>query len=112
MRNAGADGVVVVFVIGGGQRAALKRRDYWLHNVGTAVEGWYRPHFYDVYTARDGAGWSERQNNLLLETVYADVRRVERVWSMVTETDDLEFQDLVARLADRIVDQMKSMEQI
>ncbi len=43
LRNANADGLIVVFIIGGGASAGYERADYWLQNVGTGVGGWYRP---------------------------------------------------------------------
>ncbi len=112
LRNANADGLIVVFIIGGGASAGYERADYWLQNIGTGVGGWYRPHFYDVYTVREGPGWEDRTTELMLETLYVDVRRIERVWSMVTQSKDIEYQDVAARLSDRIVKQMKRSDQI
>ena len=112
LRNANADALIVVFIIGGGASAGYERADYWLQNVGTGVGGWYSPYFYDVYTVREGPGWEDRTTELMLETVYVDVRRIERVWSMVTQSKDIEYQDVAARLSDRIVKQMKRADQI
>lgn len=112
LRNANADGLIVVFIIGGGASAGYERADYWLQNVGTGVGGWYSPYFYDVYTVREGPGWTDRTTELMLETVYVDVRRIQRVWSMVTQSEDIEYQDVAARLSDRIVKQMKRSDQI
>jgi hypothetical protein len=112
LRNANADGAVIVFVIGGGQGGSYERADYWVQNVGGGVGGWYAPYFYDVYTVREGPGFAEQTSQLMLETTYVDVRRVERVWSMVTESKDIEFQDLADKLGRRIVSQMKSADQL
>lgn len=112
LRNANADGLIVAFIIGGGASAGYERADYWLQNVGTGVGGWYRPYFYDVYTVREGPGWTDRTTELMIETMYVDVRRIERVWSMVTESKDIEYQDVAVRLSDRIVKQMKRADQI
>ncbi len=112
LRNANADALIVVFIIGGGASAGYERADYWLQNIGTGVGGWYSPYFYDVYTVREGPGWQDRTTELMLETVYVDVRRIERVWSMVTQSKDIEYQDVAARLSDRIVSQMKRADQI
>ncbi|MEE4175139.1 MAG: hypothetical protein V2I57_12885 [Xanthomonadales bacterium] len=112
LRNGNADGLIVVFIIGGGASAGYERADYWLQNVGTGVGGWYSPYFYDVYTVREGPGWEDRTTELMLETLYVDVRRIERVWSMVTQSEDIEYQDVAARLSDRIVKQMKRSDQI
>jgi hypothetical protein len=112
LRNANADGLIVVFIIGGGASAGYERADYWLQNVGTGVGGWYSPYFYDVYTVREGPGWEDRTTELMMETLYVDVRRIERVWSIVTQSKDIEYQDVAARLSDRIVKQMKRSDQI
>ena len=112
LRNANADAVIIVFIIGGGASAGYERADYWLQNVGSGVGGWYSPYFYDVYTVREGPGYLEQTTELMLETVYVDVRRIERVWSMVTQSEDVEYQDVAARLSDRIVSQMKRADQI
>jgi hypothetical protein len=112
LRNANADAVVIVFVIGGGQGGTYERSDYWVQYVGGGVGGWYRPYFYDVYTVREGPGYAEKTTELMLETTYVDVRRVERVWSMVTESKDIEFQDLAGKLGSRIVKQMRSVNQL
>ena len=112
LRNANADGLIVVFIIGGGASAGYERADYWLQNVGTGVGGWYSPYFYDVYTVREGPGWEDRTTEVMMETLYVDVRRIERVWSIVTESKDIEYQDVAARLSDRIVKQMKRSDQI
>lgn len=112
LRNANADAVIIVFIIGGGASAGYERADYWLDNIGSGVGGWYSPYFYDVYTVREGPGWEDRTTELMLETVYVDVRRIERVWSMVTRSTDIEYQDVAGRLSDRIVSQMKRADQI
>mgnify|MGYP001812975052 FL=1 len=112
LRNANADGLIVVFIIGGGASAGYERADYWLQNVGTGVGGWYSPYFYDVYTVREGPGWEDRTTEVMMETLYVDVRRIERVWSIVTESKDIEYQDVAARLSGRIVKQMKRSDQI
>lgn len=112
LRNANVDAAIVVFIIGGGASAGYERADYWLDNIGTGVGGWYSPYFYDVYTVREGPGWEDRTTEVMLETVYIDVAQTERVWSMVTRSKDIEYQDVAGRLTDRIVSQMKRADQI
>lgn len=112
LRNANVDAVIIVYIIGGGQGASYERADYWVQNVGSGVGGWYSPYFYDVYTVREGPGWQDKTTELMLETVYVDVRRIQRVWSMVTQSDDLEYQDVAGKLTDRIISQMKRSGQI
>ncbi len=107
LRNANVDAAIIVFIIGGGQGATYERADYWVQNVGSGVGGWYSPYFYDVYTVREGPGWQDKTTELMLETVYVDVRRIERVWSIVTQTENLEYQDVAGKLTGRIISQMK-----
>mgnify|MGYP001097108978 CR=1 FL=1 len=107
LRNANVDALIMVFIIGGGQGPTYERADYWVQNVGTGVGGWYSPYFYDVYTVREGPGWQDKTTELMLETVYVDVRRIERVWSIVTQTENLEYQDVAGKLTSRIISQMK-----
>ena len=61
--------------------------------------GWYYPHYYDVYTVREGPGYAEKTTELRLETTYVDVSRIERVWSIVTESKDLEYQDVAGKVS-------------
>jgi hypothetical protein len=112
LRNANADAVLIVFIVGGGGGATYERSDYWLQNVGSGVGGWYAPHFYDVYTVREGPGFAEQTTELYLETTYIDVRRIERVWSFVTKSEEVEYQDVAARLTDRIITQMRRSDQM
>lgn len=116
MRNAGVDALVIVFVIGGGGGASYERSDYWLEYVGTGYgNGWYYPYYddyYDVYAVREGPGYAEKTTEVFLETTYVDVRHVERVWSMVTKSDDIEYQDLAVKLSSKIVSQMKKSGQL
>jgi len=116
LRNANVDGLVVVFLIGGGGGDTYERSDYWLQHAGTGFGGgWYNPYYggsYDVYVVREGPGYAEQTTELLLETSYIDVRKLERVWSMVTKSKDVEYQDVASRLADRIESQMKRSGQL
>lgn len=118
LRNANADAVIIVFIIGGGGGGTYERSDYWLQHVGSGVAfggGWYHPRytdFYDVYTVRQGPGFTEQTSELFLETTYVDVAELERVWSIVTKSEDIEFQDLAGRLTDRIISQMKRSRQL
>lgn len=117
LRNAHVDGLVLVFLIGGGGGDSYERSDYWLQHVGGGVSygGWYNPYYagyYDVYVVREGPGFEEKTTQVFLETTYVDVRRLERVWSIITRSKDIEYQDLAARLTDRVISQMKSSGQM
>lgn len=117
LRNANADAVLIVFIIGGGGGASYERSDYWLDYVGTGVGGygWYYPRyyeFYDVYTVRQGPGYAEKTTELFLETTYVDVAQLQRVWSLVTKSEDIEYQDLAAKLTGKVISQMKKAGQL
>jgi hypothetical protein len=113
LRNANADAAIIVFIIGGGEGQSYERADYWIQYVGTgAGYGWYYPHYYDVYTVREGPGYAEKTTELRLETTYVDVARLERVWSVVTESKDLEYQDVAGKLTERVISQMKKAGQL
>lgn len=113
LRNANVDAVIIVFIIGGGQGESYERADYWIQYVGSgAGYGWYYPHYYDVYTVREGPGYAEKTTELRLETTYVDVTRIERVWSIVTESKDLEYQDVAGKVADHVISQMRRAGQL
>lgn len=117
LRNANADALLVVFIIGGGTSGTFERSDYWLQHVGTGFSGrgWYNPYFggtYDVYAVREGPGFADQTSDLLLETNYIDVRKLERVWSMVTHSEDTQNQDVASRVTDHIISQMRRANQI
>ena len=117
LRNANADAVIIVFIIGGGGGASYERSDYWLDYVGTGVGGygWYYPRYYeyyDVYTVRQGPGYAEKTTELFLETTYVDVARLQRVWSLVTKSEDIEYQDLAGKLTGKVISQMKKSGQL
>lgn len=117
LRNANADAVVIIFVIGGGGGDSYERSDYWAEYVGSGISGygWYSPYYYnyvDVYVVREGPGYAEQTSQVFLETTYVDVRRLERVWSIVTRSKDVEYQDVAGKLTDRVVSQMKKAGQI
>lgn len=113
LRNANVDAVIIIFIIGGGGGESYERADYWTQYVGTgAGYGWYYPHYYDVYTVREGPGYAEKTTELRLETTYVDVSTIQRVWSIVTESKDLEYQDVAGKLTDRVISQMKKAGQL
>lgn len=112
LRNADVDAVLIVFIVGAGGGGSYERADYWTQYVGSGMYGWYAPHFYDVYTVREGPGYAEQTTMMTLETTYIDVRRIERVWSFVTQSEDIEYQDVAARLTDRVISQLRKSGQL
>lgn len=108
LRNADADAAVILFVTGSGGGESYQRADYWAEYVGSGYGyGWYAPQLYDVYVVHEGPGKTDQTTQVYIETVYVDVRRLERVWSILTLSKDIEYQDVAQRLADRVVSQMK-----
>lgn len=116
LRAANADAAVIVFVIGGGGGDSYERSDYWAQYVGSGVGyGWYSPYYasyYDVYVVREGPGYAEQTTQLFLEASYIDVARLERVWSIVTRSKDVEYQDVTAKITERVISQMKKHDQL
>jgi hypothetical protein len=117
LRNANADAAVIIFVVGGGGGDSYEREDYWAQYAGTGYSGygWYSPYYagyYDVYVVREGPGYAEKTTQLFLEASYVDVARLERVWSLVTRSKDVEYQDVTEKLSERVISQMKKAGQI
>lgn len=117
LRNANVDGLVIVFVVGGGGGDTYQRSDYWAQQVGSGVSGygWYSPYYYnyyDVYVVREGPGYAEKTTQIFLETTYIDIRKLDRVWSLITQTKDVEYQDVASNVTDRVISQMKHSGQL
>jgi hypothetical protein len=113
LRAANVDAAVILFVVGGGGGDTYQRADYWADYVGTGVGyGWYSPYYYDVYTVREGPGYAEKTSEMFVEASYVDVARLERVWSIVTRSKDIEYQDVTAKITDKVVSQMKKHDQL
>lgn len=116
LRAANVDAAVIFFVVGGGGGDSYQREDYWAQYVGTGVGyGWYSPYYYDyydVYVVREGPGYAEQTTQLFVEASYVDVARLERVWSIVTRSKDIEYQDVTAKLTERVISQMKKHDQL
>jgi len=112
LRQAGVDGVVVMFYSGGGQSEGYVRSDYWLEFLGTgAGYAWGTPYFTgmtNVYTIRQGPGWADFKTTAYVESSYYDMETEEPVWRIVTFTKDVEHTDGVRDIAKKVASEMRS----
>jgi hypothetical protein len=111
LRDAGVDGIVVMFYAGGGNSEGYERSDYWLEYLGSGMTySWGRPYFTgftDVYTVRQGPGWSDVQRQAFVETSYYDMESREPVWRIVTFTKDVEHTDTVRDIGKQAASEMR-----
>jgi hypothetical protein len=112
LRQAGVDGIVVMFYSGGGQSEGYVRSDYWAEYLGSGVGyGWGRPYFTgmtNVYTIRQGPGWSDFKTTAYVESSYYDIETEEPIWRIVTFTKDVEHTDGARDIANKVASQMRS----
>jgi hypothetical protein len=112
LKAASVDAIIVVFLTGGGKGERLERADYYAVNVGSgfygAGYGWFSPVYVDVYTVVEGAGFYDQQNYLYAETSYFDLVEDRVKWSMITRSENLEYNDTAKSVAKKIVSEMKS----
>jgi hypothetical protein len=112
LREAGIDGIVVMFYSGGGESEGYVRSDYWLEYLGTGMGySWGRPYFTgmtSVYTVRQGPGWADFKTTAYVESSYYDIETEEPVWRIVTFTKDVEHTDGARDIANKIASEMRS----
>ncbi len=112
LRQAGVDGVVVMFYSGGGQSEGYVRSDYWLEFLGSGRGyAWGSPYFTgmtNVYAVRQGPGWADFKTTAYVESSYYDLETEEPVWRIVTFTKDVEHTDGVRDIAKKVASQMRS----
>jgi hypothetical protein len=112
LRQAGVDGVIVIFYAGGADSEGYVRSDYWTEYVGSGVGyggyGWGRPYFVDVYTVNQGPGYADYQRSALIESSYYDMESKQPVWRIVTQTKDVEHADTALDVAGKIASEMRS----
>ena len=112
LRQAGVDGVVVMFYSGGGQSEGYVRSDYWLEFLGSGTGyAWGSPYFTgmtNVYTVRQGPGWADFKTTAYVESSYYDLETEEPVWRIVTFTKDVEHTDGVRDIAKKVASEMRS----
>ena len=112
LRQAGVDGIVVMFYSGGGQSEGYVRSDYWLQYVGSGMGySWGRPYFTgmtNVYTVRQGPGWADFKTTAYVESTYYDLETEDPVWRIVTFTKDVEHTDGARDIANKVASEMRS----
>jgi hypothetical protein len=112
LREAGVDGVIVMFYSGGGASEGYVRSDYWAEYLGTGVGyGWGRPYFTgttSVYAIRQGPGWADFKTTAYVESSYYDMDTAEPLWRIVTFTKDVEHTDAARDIAKKMASEMRS----
>jgi len=112
LRQAGVDGIVVMFYSGGGQSEGYVRSDYWAEYLGSGMGyGWGTPYFTgmtSVYTIRQGPGWADFKTTAYVESSYYDMETEEPIWRIVTFTKDVEHTDGARDIANKVASQMRS----
>lgn len=112
LRQADVDGIVVMFYSGGGQSEGYVRSDYWLEYLGSGMGySWGRPYFTgmtNVYTVRQGPGWSDFKTTAYVESTYYDLETEDPVWRIVTFTKDVEHTDGARDIANKVASEMRS----
>ena len=112
LRAASVDAIVVIFLTGGGKGERLERADYYAVQVGSGFYGggygWFSPVYTNVYTVREGSGFYDRENYLYAETTYFDIVEDRAKWSMITRSENLQYNDTARTVAGRIVSKMTS----
>ena len=109
LREAGVDGVIVMFYAGGGNSEGYQRSDYWTEYLGSgAGYSWGQPYFVDVYTVHKGPGFADFQTFAFVESSYYDMETEMPVWRIVTETKDTEHSDAAREIGGKIASEMRS----
>jgi len=112
LKAASVDAIVVIFMTSGGKGERLERADYYAVHVGSGFYGggygWFAPTFTNVYTIAEGSGFYAQENYLYVETTYFDIVDDRAKWSMITRSENLEYNDTAKTVARRIVSKMKS----
>ena len=112
LKAASVDAIVVIFMTSGGKGERLERADYYAVHVGSGFYGggygWFAPTFTNVYTIAEGSGFYAQENYLYVETTYFDIVDDRAKWSMITRSENLEYNDTAKTVAKRIVSKMRS----
>ena len=112
LKAASVDAIIVIFLTGGGKGERLERADYYAVQVGSGFYGggygWFSPVYTNVYTVREGAGFYDRESYLYAETTYFDIVDDRAKWSMITRSENLQYNDTARTVARRIVSKMRS----
>ncbi len=108
LKAAGVDAAVVVFLTSAAKGAKLIRSDYYLkHKGSTMYYDWFSPKFTEVYSIQEGAEYYDQTRHIFLESTYYALPSAEARWTIVTESSNLERQDVAKAVAGKIISQMK-----
>lgn len=109
---ASVDAIIVIFLTGGGKGERLERADYYAVQVASGFYGggygWFSPVYTEVYTVREGTGFYDQEKFLYAETTYFDIVDDRAKWSMITRSENLQYNDTAKTVAGRIVSKMRS----
>lgn len=112
LKAASVDAIIVIFLTSGGKGERLERADYYAVNVDSSFYGsgygWFAPTFTNVYTIVEGAGFYAQENYLYAETTYFDIVEDRAKWSMITRSENLEYNDTAETVAQKVASKMKS----
>lgn len=112
LRQAGVDGVIVMFYAGGEPSGEYERSNYWAEYVGTGIGyagySWGTPYFVDVHTVHQGADAVSFEQTVFVESSYFDMESKRPVWRIVTRTKDVEHTDAAQDIASKIASEMRS----
>lgn len=112
LKAASVDAIIVIFLTSGGKGERLERADYYAVNVDSGFYaggyGWFAPTYANVYTIKEGSGFYAQENYLYAETTYFDIVEDRAKWSMITRSENLEYNDTAQTVAEKVVSKMKS----
>lgn len=112
LKAASVDAIVVIFMTNAAKGERLEREDYYVVSVGSGFYGpgygWFAPTFTNVYTIEEGAGYYDQQDYLYVETTYFDIVDDRAKWSMITRSENLEYNDTARTVGEKIVSKMRS----
>lgn len=112
LKAASVDAIIVIFLTSGGKGERLERADYYAVNVDSGFYaggyGWFAPTYANVYTIKEGSGFYAQENYLYAETTYFDIVEDRAKWSMITRSENLEYNDTAMTVAEKVVSKMKS----
>jgi len=112
LKAASVDAIVVVFITSVGKGERLERADYYAVQVDAGFYaggyGYFTPHYTNVYTVVEGAGFYDQENFVYVETTYFDIVEDRAKWSMITRSKNLEYNDTAKSIAKKIVSKMKA----
>jgi len=112
LKAASVDAVIVVFITSGGKGERLERADYYTVQVASGFYGggygYFTPHYTNVYTVVEGAGFYAQENFVYVETSYFDIVEDRAKWSMITKSKNIEYNDTAKSIAKKIASKMKS----